>query len=398
MEFKQPPMIKVFLKKKISTRIAEGHLWVYQNEIGDVVGAGDNSSGAIVDVFSSNGSFVGRGYYNPASQISIRLLSARQEPIDETFFLKKIKAALAYRQQLGFSENYRLVNSESDGLPGLVIDRFNDYFVVQCQTLGIDRHKNAIVKALNTLFAPKGIFERSDIPQRGPEGLPMVKGFLSEPFDPVITITEGGLKFYTDLENGLKTGYFLDNQHNKPLIADIVKGADVLDVFCYTGSFSLFAARYGAKSVLGIDYADAAISLAQANAMQNGYAEICNFEVKNAFDFLKLRTREKKQFDVVILDPPVLLHAKAHLEKALAAYKEINLRAMQLLKPGGFLVTTCATHLVTEEAFKAVLMDAAADVKRSLRPLRLQTQSADHPIIWNMPNTQYLKFWIIQVN
>lgn len=397
MELKQPSMIKVFLKKKISTRIAEGHLWVYQNEIGDVVGT-DICGGAIVDVFSSNGSFVGRGYYNPVSQISIRLLSARQEPIDEAFFLKKIKAALAYRQQLGFAENYRLINSESDGLPGLVIDRFNDYFVVQCQTLGIDLLKPLIIKALNTLFQPKGIFERSDIPQRGPEGLSMFKGFLSEPFDTRITITEGGLKFYADLENGLKTGYFLDNQQNKPLIADIVKDADVLDVFCYTGSFSLFAARYGAKSVLGIDYADDAISLAQANTMRNGYAEICNFEVKNAFDFLKVRAKEQKQFDVVILDPPVLLHAKANLEKALGAYKEINLRAMQLLKPGGFLVTTCATHLVTEEAFRTVLKDAAADVKRSLKTVSRQTQSADHSIIWNMPNTEYLKFWIIQVN
>lgn len=397
MELKQPSMIKVFLKKKISTRIAEGHLWVYQNEIGDVVGT-DIENGTIVDVFSSNGSFVGRGYYNPASQISIRFLSTQQEPIDEAFFQKKIKAALAYRQQLGFSENYRLINSESDGLPGLVIDRFNDYFVVQCQTLGIDLLKTDIVKALNTLLQPKGIFERSDIPQRGAEGLTMYKGFLSAPFDTKITITEGGLKFYADLENGLKTGYFLENQKNKPLIADIVRNADVLDAFCYTGSFSLHAAQYGAKSVLGIDYADDAINMAKANAMQNGYSEICNFEVKNAFDFLKVRAKEKKAFDVVILDPPVLLHAKANLEKALGAYKEINLRAMQLLKPGGFLVTTCATHLVTEEDFRTVLKDAAADAKRNLKPISLQTQSADHPIIWNMPNTQYLKFWIIQVN
>lgn len=390
-------MIKVFLKKKISTRIAEGHLWVYQNEIGDVVGT-DIYGGVIVDVFSSNGSFVARGYYNPVSQIAIRLLSTRQEPIDEAFFLKKIRAALAYRQQLGFTENYRLVNSEADNLPGLVIDRFNDYFVVQCQTLGIDLQKQAIVTALNSLFQPKGIFERSDIPQRSLEGLPMVKGFLSTAFETRITLTEGGLKFYVDLENGLKTGYFLDNQLNRMLIRDIVKNADVLDMFCYTGSFSLFAAAYGAKSVLGIDYAEAAISLAKANAAQNGYAEICNFEVKNAFDFLKVRAKEKKQFGVVVLDPPVLLHAKTNVEKALGAYKEINLRAMQLLKPGGFLVTTCATHLVTEEAFRAVLQDAAADVKRNLKPVSLQTQSADHAITWNMPNTQYLKFWIIQVN
>lgn len=391
-------MIKVFLKKKISTRIAEGHLWVYQNEIGDVVGSSDIYGGVIVDVFSSNGSFVGRGYYNPLSQIAIRLLSTQQEPIDEAFFLKKIKVALAYRQQLGFTENYRLVNSEADHLPGLVIDRFNDYLVVQCHTLGIDLLKPAIVNALNSLFRPKGIYERSDIPQRSLEGLPMTKGFLSTPFDTRITLTEGGLKFYVDLENGLKTGYFLDNQHNKTLIKHIVKNADVLDMFCYTGSFSLFAAAYGAKRVLGVDYAEAAVSLAKANAQRNGYAEICNFEVKNAFDFLKVQAKGKKQFDVVILDPPVLLQAKANIERALGAYKEINLRAMQLLKPGGFLVTTCATHLVTEEAFSTVLKDAAADVKRDLRPVSLQTQSADHAITWNMPNTQYLKFWIIQVN
>lgn len=390
-------MIKVFLKKKISTRIAEGHLWVYQNEIGDIVGTGVYA-GVIVDVFSSNGSFVGRGYYNPLSQIAIRLLSTQQEPIDAAFFLKKIKAALAYRQQLGFTENYRLVNSEADGLPGLVIDRFNDYFVVQCQTMGIDLQKAAIVSALNSLFQPKGIYERSDIPQRSLEGLPMTKGFLSLPFDTRITLTDGGLTFYADLENGLKTGYFLDNQYNKTLIKHIAKNAEVLDLFCYTGSFSLFAAAYGAKSVLGIDYAEAAISLANVNAARNGYAEICTFEVKNAFDFLKVQAKGKKQFNLVILDPPVLLQAKANIEKALGAYKEINLRAMQLLKPGGFLVSTCATHLVTEAAFQAVLKEAAADVKRNLKPISLQTQSADHAITWNMPNTQYLKFWIIQVN
>ncbi len=390
-------MIKVFLKKKISARIAEGHLWVYQNEIGDVVGT-DIYGGVIVDVFSSNGSFVGRGYYNPLSQIAIRLLSTRQEPIDEAFFLKKIKAALVYREQLGFAENYRLVNSEADHLPGLVIDRYNDYFVVQCQTLGIDLLKHAIVSALNALFRPAGIFERSDVPQRSPEGLPLVKGFLSPPFKTLISLSEGGMKLYVDLENGLKTGYFLDHQYNRTLIRPIVKNADVLDMFCYTGSFSLFAAACGAKSVLGVDYNEAAINLAKENARRNGLSEICNFEVKNAFDFLKAKSKEKKLFDVVILDPPVLLQTKSSLERALGAYKEINLRAMQLLKPGGFLVTTCATHLVTEEALQVVLMDAAADAKRNLKPISRQTQSADHAISWTMPNTQYLKFWIIQVN
>lgn len=390
-------MIKVFLKKKISTRISEGHLWIYENEIGDIVGT-EAEGGALADVFSSNGSFVGRGYYNPLSQIPVRLLSNQQEAIDEAFFLKKIKVALAYRLQLGFTENFRLVNSESDGLPGLIVDKFNDYFVLQFQTLGIDVRRAEIVQALNTLFSPKGIYERNDIPQRSLEGLPQVKGFLSEPFDTKITIREEGLQLYIDLENGLKTGYFLDNQHNRRLIAPLVHGADVLDVFCYTGAFSLMAARHGAKSVIGIDYAADAIRLAQENAQQNGYAESCTFETKNAFDLLKTWAKEKKQYDVLILDPPVLLHTKANLEKALGAYKEINLRAIQLLKPGGFLVTTCGTHLVTEEAFATVLKEAARDAKRKLKTVSCQTQSADHPVVWHMPNTQYLKFWIIQVN
>jgi 23S rRNA (cytosine1962-C5)-methyltransferase len=389
-------MAKFFLRKKIGDRVINGHPWIFGNELGD--SQGEAEAGDIVEVYSSNGSFVGKGYFNPASQIRIRLLTRdKSEVIDEGFFLKRIQEAWEYRQQIGYVENCRLIFGEADQLPALIIDKFNDYFVIQSLALGIEKWKGAIVKALQTIFKPKGIYERNDVPVRTLEGMEQIKGFLSEPFDTNLIINENGLKFHVDIENGQKTGYFLDQQDNRRAIQHIVKGSDVLEVFCYTGTFSLHAAHYGAKSVLGLDISENAVATARRNATLNGYDDVCKFEAVNAFDVLKQWVKDGKRYDTVILDPPAFTKSRENIDKAITGYKEINLRGMKLIKPGGFLVTASCTNLVPPDMFLDIIGKAAKDAKRTLRQVVWQTQASDHPILFNVPSTQYLKFLIVQV-
>jgi 23S rRNA (cytosine1962-C5)-methyltransferase len=389
-------MKKIHLKRKIANRIASGHPWIFSNEVEKV--EGNPVAGDIVDVFFHDGKFVGKGYFNQQSQIIVRLLTDNKKvEINEEFFVNKIRGCWDYRQKLGYVENCRLVFGEADGLPQLIIDKFNDYFVIQTLALGIDVWKPSIVKALNVVFKPKGIFERNDVPVRELEGLPQQKGFLSEPFDTIILINENGLKFHVDLENGQKTGYFLDQQDNRRTIKNIVKGADVLGAFTYTGTFEIHAAHYGAKSVLGLDISDNAVQQANKNAALNDLQHVVRFEAANAFDVLKQWTKEEKRYDVVMLDPPAFTKSRANIQKAITGYKEINLRGMKLLKPGGFLVTSSCTNLVQPELFLQIIDMAARDARRKIRQVTFQTQSADHPIIWHMENTQYLKFLIVEV-
>ncbi|MGZ5286288.1 MAG: class I SAM-dependent rRNA methyltransferase, partial [Flavisolibacter sp.] len=261
----------------------------------------------------------------------------------------------------------------------------------------IDQWKPAVVKALETVFKPRGIFERNDVPVRELEGLPMQKGFLSAPFDTSIIINENGLKFHVDIENGQKTGYFLDQQDNRRAIQHIGKGADVLGAFTYTGTFEIHAAHYGAKSILGLDISENAVTQANRNAALNGLENIVRFETANAFDVLKQWTKETRRWDVVMLDPPAFTKSRANIQKAITGYKEINLRGMKLVKPGGFLVTSSCTNLVNPELFLQIIDMAARDARRKIRQVSFQTQSQDHPIIWNMENTQYLKFLIVEV-
>lgn len=389
-------MAKFFLRKKIGDRVVNGHPWIFSNELGD--SDGECQPGDIVEVYSYNGSFIGKGYINPSSQIRIRLLTRnKDEEINNEFFYNRIKEAWEYRQQIGYTENCRLIFGEADGLPALIIDKFNDYLVLQTLALGIDLWKGAIVEALQKIFSPKGIYERNDVPVREVEGLPQIKGFLSEPFDTNIIINENGLKFHVDIVNGQKTGYFLDQQDNRRAIQNIVKGADVLEAFCYTGTFSLHAAHYGAKSVLGLDISEKAVATATANAQLNGHENVCKFQAVNAFDVLKGWAKEGKQYDVVIIDPPAFTKSRANIQKAITGYKEINLRSMKLVKPGGFLVTASCTNLVPPEMFLQIIEMAAKDAKRKLRQVTWQTQASDHPILWHVPTTQYLKFLIVQV-
>jgi 23S rRNA (cytosine1962-C5)-methyltransferase len=389
-------MATVHLKRKIAPRVANGHPWIFANEVEKVEGTPE--PGSVVPVLYHDGKFAGQGYFNEQSQIMVRLLTRdRNEQVNEAFFLKKIKECWAYRQQLGYVENCRLVFGEADGLPQLIIDKFNDYFVIQSLALGIDQWKPAIVKALNTVFQPKGIFERNDVPVRELEGLPQQKGFLSAPFDTKIIINENGLKFNVDIENGQKTGYFLDQQDNRRAIQHIVKGADVLGAFTYTGTFEIHAGHYGAKSVLGLDISENAVQQANKNAALNGLQDTVRFEVANAFDVLKQWGKDGRQYDVVMLDPPAFTKSRANIQKAITGYKEINLRGMKLVKKGGFLVTSSCTNLVHAELFLQIIDMAAKDARRPIRQVAFQTQSADHPIIWGMENTHYLKFLIVQV-
>ena len=388
-------MTKVYLNKRITPRIAMGHPWIYNNEVDRI--AGTVAPGDIVEVYYFDGQLAGRGYINPGSQIIIRLLTRKRENIDAAFFHQKISEAWAYRQQLGYTENCRLVFGEADGLPALIIDKFNDYFVLQTLSLGIEQWKTAIVDAINTIFKPKGIYERNDVPVRELEGLEQKKDFLSDPFPTEIIIQENGLNFYVDIEHGQKTGYFLDQQDNRRAIQHIVKGADVLGAFTYTGTFEIHAAHYGAKSVHGLDISESAIEMCNKNAVLNNVSDICKFECVNAFDVLKTWVKDGRQYDVVMLDPPSFSKSRATIQKAITGYKEINLRGMKLVKTGGFLVTSSCTNLVQPQLFLEIIQMAAKDARRQLRQVTFQTQSSDHPIIWGWENTHYLKFLIVQV-
>lgn len=392
-------MKSLFLNKNISNRVESGHPWVFANEInrGKALDAAAKA-GEVVNVFTHDKKFVGKGYVNPQSQIMVRLLTRnKEEEINELFFLNRIRQAWAYRQKLGYTENCRLIFGEADEIPQLIIDKFNDYFVIQTLAFGIDVWKPAIVKALEQIFKPKGIFERNDVPVRELEGMEQQKGFLSAEFDTNIIISENGIRFNVDIANGQKTGYFLDQQDNRKAIQHIVKGASVLGAFCYTGSFEISAAVYGAKSVTGLDISQSAIDMCNKNALLNGVEDICSFQCINAFDVLKEWTKEGRQWDVVMLDPPSFTKSRSSIDKAVAGYKEINLRGIKLVKPGGFLVTSSCTSLVKPELFLDIIAMAAKDAKRKIRQVVFNAQSADHPIIRDQENTHYLKFLIAQV-
>ncbi len=392
-------MKSIILNKNISRRVELGHPWIFGNEVnrGKLLDASPQA-GEIVNVLTHDKNFIGRGYTNPQSQIMVRLLTRdKNENIDDNFFINRIQKAWNYRQQIGYTENCRLVFGEADDLPQLIIDKFNDHFVIQTLALGIDVWKPAIVKAIEKIFSPKGIYERNDVPVRELEGMQQQKGFLSAEFDTNIIITENGVKFHVDIANGQKTGFFLDQQDNRKAIQHIVKGADVLGAFCYTGSFEIAAAFFGAKKVTGLDISQSAIDMCNKNAALNGLEDKCEFICVNAFDVLKNWTKENKQWDVVMLDPPSFSKSRSTIDKAVAGYKEINLRGMKLVKPGGFLVTSSCTNLVQPELFLDTIYAAAKDAKRKLRQVVFNAQSPDHPIIRGQEYTHYLKFLIVQV-
>jgi len=386
---------KVRLTRGQHGRIRQGHPWIYRNEIADVVGAED---GSVVEILDHSGRYLGSGYYNSVSVIAARMLTRDQETIDAAFFARRLREAQDHRRSFaGQAASYRLVHSEGDFLPGLIVDKFDQILVVQTLTLGMERWKDSICSALAELVSPRGMYERNDAPVRQLEGMTERTGFLGDPFDPLVTIDEHGMKLLVDVQRGQKTGHFLDQAANRMAVARYCRGARVLDCFSYTGGFAIQAARAGASAVTGLEQAEPALDLARANAMANGVAGICAFEGGNVFDTLRLLEKQKSKFDVVILDPPAFARSRSALPGAVRGYKEINLRAMKLLQRGGILASCSCSHHLSEEAFTRILVEAAADVGCQLRLLERRGQPPDHPVLPAVPESSYLKCLIVEV-
>lgn len=389
-------MAKVILKGKKNERIEKGHPWVYSTEILSI--KGNYKPGDIVEVYLENGKFLGKGYINPKSQITVRFLTKnKDEEIDREFFKNRIVKALNYRKQLNYGESYRLIYAEADFLPALIVDKFNNTLVIQTLSLGMEKYKNIIVDILLELLSPECVYERNDAPVRELEGLELKKGVLYGELPEKIIIEENGIQYYVDVVEGQKTGFFFDQRENRKAIEPFVKGKEILECFCYTGSFALNAAKYGANNILAYDYSDEAISLARENAKLNGLQDNIKFEVGNAFDILRKFYNDKKKFDVVILDPPAFVKSKKALEGAIRGYKEINLRGMKLLKPGGYLITSSCSHHVKDELFFEIIMSAAYDAKVTMRIIEKRSQAKDHPVLAASEETSYLKFYILEI-
>jgi 23S rRNA (cytosine1962-C5)-methyltransferase len=387
-------MAKITLRKTRETRVRGGHPWIYASEIEKVEGAFEN--GDIVDVADFRGKFIGRGFYNPQSQISLRILTRNDESCDRDFFARRIQEVWGYRKLLCDPMSCRLIYSESDFLPGLVVDKFADVLVLQSLSLGIDRIKDMICDLLMEIIQPVGIWERSDVPVRRLEGLEQTTGMLRGEVPDEVDMVENGIHFLVDVKHGQKTGFFLDQKQNRAALEPLCRGARVLDCFCHNGSFSLHAAKYGASSVLGVDISEEALEVARRNAVLNGFENV-TFEAHNCFDLLHELTEAGEKFDLVILDPPAFTKNKAAVPSALRGYKEINLRGMKLVRPGGFLVTCSCSQHVLPEMFQDVINQAARDTKKRIRLVEYRTQGYDHPILPQSVETKYLKTMILQV-
>ncbi len=384
------------LNKTVVTRIVQGHPWVYRNELPAL--PADFPAGELVELTDSKGRFVAIGYCNPKSVISVRILSREREKIDGDFFLRKIKGALSFRERFyAEEESYRVVYSEADLLPGLIVDRYGASVVIQILTAGMERHNQSILVAIDSLLSPRAIVARNDIPSRALEGLAVEAKVLYGELEPTTVISKNGLLFEIDLLEGQKTGFFLDQSENYLSLKGLVEGGEVLDTFCYTGGWSMHAAKFGAKSVVGVDASEGAVALARRNAARNGFDSRCRFEAGNVFDLLKAQEGEGRQYDCIVLDPPSFVKRRKEIENAVRGYKEINLRAMKLLRPGGFLVTCSCSYHLSEGRFREILLDAAGDVGRTLRLMALRSQAKDHPVLLSLPETEYLKCAVLQV-
>jgi 23S rRNA (cytosine1962-C5)-methyltransferase len=386
----------ITLKKNKEKRILSGHPWIYQREIEKK--EGDFLDGDVISVKDSRNRFLGQGLINTKSQITVRLLSDKDEKIDKSFFKQRIEAAINYRNNFLHGTNtYRLVFSEGDFLPGLIIDNYNGNLVIQTLTLGMDKRKKIIIEILLELIQPKCIYERNDISVREKEGLPQQKGILFETGREEIICNIYGIKFKVDIENGQKTGLYLDQKENYLLLKDIVKNKTVLDCFSYNGGFSLASAFFGAKHVLGIDSSETAIEMCKLNSKLNGVENICSWQKGDVFEILKSKSDNKESYDVVILDPPSFTKRRETISSALKGYKEINFRALKLIPKDGFLVTCTCSHHISYSLFKEMLISSAEDAGRKLRLIEYRPQSKDHPILPAVPETEYLKCFILQV-
>ncbi len=388
-------MASVYLKPGKEKRVLSGHPWVFASDIDHA----DRSSAAgnVVSVFSKKGTFLARAVYNPHSQISLRVLSHQDETIDAVFIRNRIQRAIDYRRQFADLQSCRLIHAEADGLPAVIVDSFGPVLSMQCLSLGMSRFEQVMVDTLVDIMSPMGIYERNDVSVRLLEGMEQSTGVLYGEVPDRMEMQENGIRFWVDVKAGQKTGFFLDQKENRAAIAPFVRNARVLDCFTHTGSFALHAAHYGASSVKGVDISDYACAQAQENASLNSMENV-HFQTANVFDLLRNESQSGEQYDVVILDPPAFAKSKAKAESATKGYKEINLRAMKLIRDGGYLVTCSCSHHMLPALFKDMLLQAANDAKVRLMQVEFRGQGRDHPTLPAAPETQYLKCGIYRID
>lgn len=394
-------MAIVTLKKGEGRALKAGGSWIYDNEIDSVTGSFEN--GEIVIVHDFDGFPLGRGFINTHSKIRIRMMTRKKDQeIDEAFIYKRVKEAWDYRKKTVDTGSCRVIFGEADFLPGLVVDKFEDVLVIQSLALGIDRLKPMILEQLKKVLSEdgimiRGIYERSDAKVRSQEGMEQYKGFIGEPFDTRVQIAENGVKYIVDVKDGQKTGFFLDQKYNRLAVQKLCRDARVLDCFTHTGSFALNAGIAGAKEVTGVDASGLAVEQATENAALNGLSDRVRFICEDVFDLLPRLEEQQEKYDVVILDPPAFTKSRSSVKNAVKGYREINLRAMKLVKDGGYLCTCSCSHFMTYELFTQTIGQAARNVHKRLRQVEYRTQAPDHPILWAADESYYLKFYIFQV-
>lgn len=394
-------MATVILKKGEGRSLKAGGLWIYDNEIDSV--RGDFTDGDIVVVRDFDGYPLGRGFINSRSKIRVRVMTRRvEQEIDEAFLRMRVQRAWEYRKRVVDTSSCRIIFGEADFLPGLVVDKFADVLVVQSLALGMDRLKSRILQYVKELLAGEGIFirgiyERSDAKVRRQEGMELYKGFIGDAFDTDVLIEENGVRYYVDVQNGQKTGFFLDQKNNRRAIQKLCRDARVLDCFTHTGSFALNAGLAGAAHVLGVDASETGVEQARKNAGLNGLSETVEFVCADVFEMLPELERQGEKYDVVILDPPAFTKSRNSVKNAVRGYREINLRGMKLVRDGGYLATCSCSHFMDQELFARTIRQAADHAHRRLRQVEFHTQAPDHPILWAADESYYLKFFVFQV-
>ena len=391
----------VTLKKGEGRMLKSGGLWIFDNEIASILGSFED--GDIVAVHDFDGYGLGKGFINRNSKIRVRMMTRnRHQEIDEAFLKMRVQEAWDYRKKVSDTGSCRVIFGEADFLPGLVVDKFSDVLVVQSLALGIDRLKDQIGELLKEVLAAdgikiRGVYERSDAKVRRQEGMELYKGFIGEAFDTNVEIEENGVRYMVDVKDGQKTGFFLDQKYNRKAIQHLCKDAKVLDCFTHTGSFALNAGYGGAKEVTGVDASELAVEQAILNSKLNGMEDRVKFICRDVFELLPELEEKGEKFDVVILDPPAFTKSRNSVKNAVKGYREINLRAMKLVRDGGFLATCSCSHFMTYELFTQTIHQAARNVHKRLRQVEYRTQAPDHPILWAAEESYYLKFYVFQV-
>lgn len=396
------PNAVVTLRKGAGRTLKQGGPWIYDNEVESIRGSFED--GDIVLVHDFDGYPLGKGFINRNSKLTVRMMTRdRDTEVNDEFLRMRVKNAWEYRKKvMDDISSCRVIFGEADFLPGIVVDKFADVLVVESLALGIDRFKEQIVSILKELMGEdgiriRGVYERSDAKVREQEGMERYKGFIGEPFDTKVEINENGVRYYVDVKDGQKTGFFLDQKYNRRAVAKLCRGARVLDCFTHTGSFALNAGIAGASHVTGVDASELGVAQARENAALNGLEDRVEFVCEDVFDLLPRLEKQGEKYDVVILDPPAFTKSRSSIKKAVKGYREINLRGMKLVKDGGYLATCSCSHFMDQELFTQTVGQAARNVHKRLRQVEFRTQAPDHPILWGAGDSYYLKFYIFQV-